>query len=229
MSIAFCFNCNRMKKINGLSKARVDKLENDPAGEFRIRIIPDYLKPGETIWAVVSTLDAGNNRGSFFMPEIGDDVIVGFVNGDPAQPVVLGMLHSKNKPTPITPKDVNHEKGFTTRSKLHITFKDDTNTISIDTPAGNSIIIDESGSKIEIVDQNNNKITMDTTGIRIKSPNSVNIDSANHITLNATGDLTLKANRIFSKSSANTKLEGAGMELQSSASLSIKGSVVNIN
>jgi uncharacterized protein involved in type VI secretion and phage assembly len=218
-----------MKKLNGLSKARVEKLENDPAGEFRIQIIPDYLKPTESIWAAVSTLDAGNNRGSFFMPEIGDDVIVGFIDGDPAQPVVLGMLHSKNKPTPVTPKDTNHEKGFTTRSKMHITFKDDSKTISIDTPAGNSIVIDESGSKIEIVDQNSNRITMDTTGIKLKSPINVTIESANHITLNAAGDLTLKASRIFSKSSAGTKVDGAGIDLQSSATLSIKGSLVTIN
>ena len=104
------------------------------------------------------------------MPEIDDEVIVGFINNDPRDAVVLGMLHSSAKPAPITAQDANDEKGFTTRSKMHLHFNDATNTISIDTPAGNKIVLDEAGMKIEITDQNSNKITMDATGIKIESP-----------------------------------------------------------
>jgi len=46
------------------------------------------------IWARISTLDAGKQRGTFFRPEIGDEVIVGFLNDDPRYPVVLGMVNS---------------------------------------------------------------------------------------------------------------------------------------
>ena len=115
-----------------------------PNGENRILVrlpIIDNAAPG--IWARVATLDAGENRGSFFLPELDDEVIVGFLNDDPRDAVVLGMLNSSAKPAPITAQDANHEKGFVTRSGMRVHFNDDTKTITIDTPAGNSIKLDE--------------------------------------------------------------------------------------
>src|SRR5690606_26429567 len=137
--------------IHGLQIGIVVQLENDPDGEDRIRVrIPVINNEDDGIWTRIASLDAGNERGAFFRPEIGDEVIVGFINDDPSDAVVLGMLNSSAKPATIVAQDVNHEKGFTTRSKMHLQFNDDTKTITIDTPAGNSIILDEQGMKIEI-------------------------------------------------------------------------------
>ncbi|WP_294197887.1 type VI secretion system tip protein VgrG, partial [uncultured Chryseobacterium sp.] len=81
--------------ISGLQIGVVSQLESDPDGEDRILVqIPIINSEEEGIWARVATLDAGENRGSFFRPEIGDEVIIGFINDDPNDAVVLGMLNS---------------------------------------------------------------------------------------------------------------------------------------
>ena len=216
--------------IHGLQIGVVVQLENDPDGEDRIRVrVPVIDAADQGIWTRIASLDAGNDRGAFFMPEIGDEVIVGFINDDPSDAVVLGMLHSSAKPAPIVAKDVNHEKGFTTRSKMHVMFNDDTKTITIDTPAGNSITIDEQGMKIEIKDQNSNKITMDTSGIKMESPMNVEIKAGVNLTLSAAASLTIGAASLGVKADGNLSLEGALAKLSAQGITEISGSLVKIN
>ena len=216
--------------VHGLQIGVVVQLENDPDGEDRIRVrIPVIDNSDQGIWTRIASLDAGADRGAFFRPEIGDEVIVGFINDDPRDAVVLGMLHSSAKPAPITAKDVNHEKGFTTRSKMHLHFNDDTKTITIDTPAGNSIKIDEQGMKIEIKDQNSNKITMDTTGIKLESPMNVEIKAGVNLTLSAAAVLSIGALSLGMKADGNLSLEGALAKLSAQGITEISGSLVKIN
>lgn len=79
--------------VHGLQTGIVTQLESDPDGENRIKVrMPIISSSDDGIWARISTLDAGKERGSFFLPEIGDEVIVGFINDDPRDAVVLGMI-----------------------------------------------------------------------------------------------------------------------------------------
>src|SRR5262249_8908533 len=107
--------------ISGLQIGIVTQLENDPDGEHRIQVrLPIIDKDADGIWARVACVDAGNERCSFFRPEVNDEVIVGFINDDPRQAVVLGMLNSSANPVPtdVFPEnDDNNIKGFVTRSK----------------------------------------------------------------------------------------------------------------
>jgi len=216
--------------INGLQIGKVVQLENDPDGEDRILVkIPTIDNNSTGIWSRVATLDAGADRGSFFLPEIDDEVIVGFINEDPRDAVILGMLHSSAKPAPITAEDANHKKGFTTRSKMHILFNDDTKTITIDTPAGNSITLDEQGTKIEIKDQNNNSIKMDSSGIKIESPKNVEIKAGVNLTLAATASLSIGGASLSVKADGNVSVEGAVAKLASQGITEISGSLVKIN
>ncbi len=149
--------------VNGLQIGIVTQLENDPDGEDRIHVrLPIVEKDSEGIWARVSTLDAGDNRGSFFRPEIGDEVIVGFINGNPNNAIVLGMLNSSAKPAPITASDDNHEKGFVTRSEMKFIFNDDKKSVVLETPGGKKITVDEDAGIIQFEDENSNKVTMDS-------------------------------------------------------------------
>ena len=152
--------------IQGLHIGIVTQLENDPDGEDRILIkIPVINNDEDGIWCRVSTLDAGQNRGTFFRPEIGDEVIVGFINNDPRHAVILGMLNSSAKPAPLKAADDNHEKGYVSRSEMKMIFNDDVKSFSLETPAGNKFIITEDEKKIQLQDQNGNKITMNEDGI----------------------------------------------------------------
>ena len=209
--------------INGLQVGVVTQLEADPGGEDRILVrLPVISAEGDGTWCRLATLDAGENRGSFFRPEIGDEVIVGFINDDPNQAVILGMVHSSSKPAPQPATDDNHEKGFVTRSGMRVIFNDDKQSITIDTPNGNQIVIDDDAEEIKIQDQGNNSITLKSDGIALESPKD--------IVLKATGNVKIEGRNVNLKAKANLSAEGsAGAALKSSGTTNVKGSLVQIN
>lgn len=209
--------------VNGLQTGVVTQLESDPDGEDRILVkLPVVDNEVQGTWARVSTLDAGENRGSFFRPEIGDEVIVGFINANPNNAVVLGMLNSSAKPAPLPASDDNHEKGFFTRSEMKLVFNDDKKSVILETPAGKKISVDEDAGVIQLEDENGNKFTLNSDG--------VTIESCKDVIIKATGDVKIEGVNIELKASAQLKAEGsAGAELSSGASTTVKGSIVQIN
>ncbi|MCX2680322.1 type VI secretion system tip protein VgrG [Galbibacter sp. EGI 63066] len=216
--------------INGLQIGKVVQLQDDPEGENRILVrLPVIDNSARGIWARIATLDAGNNRGSFFLPEIDDEVIVGFLNDDPRDAVVMGMLNSSAKPAPMDAEDVNHEKAFVTRSGMRVHFNDDTKTITIDTPAGNSIKLDEDGSAITIKDQNDNSTTLNASGIEMSSPGDIKIDAQGKVDISAGMALTLSAAQMAISAQSSMEVKGATAKLSSDGITEIKGSLVNIN
>lgn len=208
--------------IHGLQIGIVTALE-DPDGENRIQVkCPMIDKDAEGIWARIASLDAGKERGAFFLPEIEDEVIVGFINDNPNDAVVLGMLNSSAKPAPLTAADANNEKGFVTREKIKFIFNDEKKSIVLETPAGKKITVDEDAGVIKLEDENSNKITMD--------PDGITMESGKDIILKATGDVKVEGINISLKASAQFKGEGsAGAEISTSAVAILKGSMVQIN
>lgn len=216
--------------IKGLQIAKVLQLENDPEGEDRILVkIPIIDNSSNGTWVRIACLDAGKDRGSFFRPEIDDEVIVGFINNDPRHAIMLGMLNSSAKPAPLTATDANDEKGFFTRSNMRVHFNDGKKIITIDTPAGNSIVLDEDGSKIEIKDQNANKITMDSSGIKLDSPNDVEIKAGLNLKISAGSAIEITGNSMKVGGTASMNLESASTKISSSGVTEISGSLVKIN
>lgn len=216
-------NGGLLPAIQGLHIGIVTQLAEDPDGEDRILVkIPIINNDEDGIWCRVATLDAGEKRGTFFRPEIEDEVLVGFINNDPRHAVVLGMLNSSAKPAPITATDDNHEKGYVSRSEMKMIFNDDVKSFSLETPGGNKLLITEEDKKIHLEDQNGNKITMNEDGITI--------DSIKDIILKAAGDIKAEGVNVAIKGSAQTKVEGgSGAELSSGGATKVKGSMVNIN
>jgi Rhs element Vgr protein len=209
--------------VNGLQIGVVTQLKEDPDGEDRIRVrLPIIDDQDQGALSRVASPDAGNNRGVFFRPEIGDEVIVGFLNDDPRDPVVLGMLNSSAKPAPLTAADENNEKGYVSRSAMKLIFNDDKKSILLSTPGGRSIFIDDDTKVIKLEDGNGNKIVLNDVGI--------SIESAKAISFKAKTDITTEGNNISSKAQMSLKAEGtAGIELKSSATAVLKGSLVQIN
>lgn len=209
--------------IKGLHTGIVTQLESDPNGEDRILVkIPIINNEEQGIWCRVASPDAGENRGVFFRPEIEDEVIIGFINEDPNNAIVLGMLHSSGKPAPITASDDNHQKGIVTRSEMKVLFDDEKKSIGIETPAGKKITLDEDKGVIVIEDENSNVITIDSNGIKM--------ESSGNIEIKATGDVKIEGTNVSISASAQLKAEGsAGAELSSGATAILKGSIVQIN
>jgi phage gp45-like len=139
------------------------------------------------------------------------------------------MLNSSAKPAPLKGADANDEKGFFTRSKMRVHFNDNSKTITIDTPAGNSVVLDEQGTKIEIQDQNSNKITMDSNGIILYSPKDLEIKADGDIKISAGVKLEIAAKKLTMSSDTNMKLSAALTKVESSGVTEISGSMVKIN
>ncbi|HEX2628211.1 MAG TPA: type VI secretion system tip protein VgrG [Chitinophagaceae bacterium] len=195
----------------------------DPEGEFRVRVKIPFINPDDDgVWARVALTDAGNERGMYFRPEVDDEVLLGFLYDDPRQPVILGMLHSSALPSPLTPSNDNHQKGYTSREKLVLLFDDEKKEVKIETPGGNKVTISDDKKGIVMEDQNGNSITMNDKGIVIDSASAIEIKAAKDLKL--TG-LTAS---MSGDSSMEIKSSGSGT-VESSANLTIKGAMVNIN
>ncbi|HEY0672878.1 MAG TPA: type VI secretion system tip protein VgrG, partial [Longimicrobiales bacterium] len=209
--------------INGLQIGVVVSNE-DPDGEHRVRVrMPLVSSDADGMWARVASLDAGSERGFFFRPEIGDEVVLGFLNDDPRHAVILGMLHSSAKAAPLQASDDNHEKGLQTRSGMKIYFNDDTKVMKLETPAGNTIVLSEEDKLIRLADQNGNKIELTTDGVVIESSKAIE--------LKAGTDVKMESGTAFSaRGGTELKLEGAaGAELSSTATTRVKGSLLQLN
>jgi Rhs element Vgr protein len=209
--------------INGLQIGIVVSNE-DPDGEHRVRVkMPLVNKDEDGTWARVAAVDAGKERGFFFRPEVGDEVVLGFFNDDPRQAVILGMLHSSAHAAPLQGSDKNHEKVYQSREKMKLYFNDEKKLMQMETPAGNKLILSEEEKVIKIEDQNGNKITMNQDGIKLESSKAIELKAATELKLNSGQSLTAEGG-------TNLTLKGtSGAEISSTAMTKVKGSLVQIN
>ena len=160
--------------VGGLQVGIVDKFEADPDKELRVKVIlPGIDAKAGSVWARLASPDAGKERGYFFRPEKGDEVVVGFFNEDPRQPVILGALFGSKSAAPKDCAELtedNLKKGIVTKAGTKILFNDDKKaSLSLETASKNKITLDDDKQLIEISDQHKNKITLSKDGISIES------------------------------------------------------------
>jgi Rhs element Vgr protein len=225
--------------ISGLHIGKVTQLHNDPENKYRIKVqIPALNDLTDGIWAKLTQAYTGNAFGSLLIPEVGTQVIVSFIGNDARHPVVLGCLYTQDNKPYETVDEENTLKSFMTKSNLKIEFKEDTKEITIATPAGNNITLNEDKKEIVIEDQNNNSIKTSSNGIEMKSSKDIKIISGGNIQLTAKGKLNAKAttdltlNGLNITQSADAKLAlsaNSNLELNSTGVATLKGSIVQIN
>jgi len=224
--------------INGLQTGIVKKTFDDPEGQFRVQVeIPILGANAEAMWARLSTFYTGNGVGAFFIPEIGDEVLLGFMNDDPRFPIILGSVFSNAIPTPSTPDEENTIKTIVTKSKLQLKFDDAKKTFTIQTPGGNTMVLSDEDGAITITDQNENKIEMTNSGISLESQTSINIKAAEEVNiqgmkLSIKGDQSLAASssEVSITGDVSTKISGStACSISSDGNLTAKGLMVLIN
>ncbi|MEM7380401.1 MAG: type VI secretion system tip protein VgrG [Bacteroidota bacterium] len=210
--------------VNGLQIGIVTQIEGDPEGDERILVnIPLVNADDKGVWARISTAGAGDSRGIVNRPEIGDEVLLGFVNDDPVNPVILGSLHSSNLPSPIAASDDNHEKGWTTRSGIELKINDEENSIRLMLPSGKELFLSDDADEIRIEDDHGNQILLNADGITLESSKDIVLKTGS-------GDLNMEAINLQGTAQSGVKMEGSGTaELSSSGSTTVKGSIVQIN
>lgn len=228
-----------LPSIDGLQIGIVAKLDADPETNYRIQIkIPTLNSESNLIWARLATYSASANYGNFFIPDVGDEVIVGFINQDPSNPIILGSVYSSKNTMPNELTAENYTKGIVTKSNLKVTFDDENSVITLATPKGNTIIMSDSDESITITDQNSNSIQMGSSGITISSSKDIELTAKGAISLSSTNDTTIKATGDAKMSGLNVSVEAqtgltlkgnATAELSCSGITTVKGSLVKIN
>lgn len=208
--------------VRGLQIGTVTGNE-DGTGEHMVRVRLPLVDGGDGVWARAASPDAGTERGFFFRPEIGDEVVVGFLEDDPRRAVILGGLHSSAKAAPLQGSDDNHQKVYQSRSKMRLFFDDDKKIVRLETPAGNKLSLSEEDQGIKIEDQNGNKIELGPDGVKIESGKAIELRAGTNLNLESGTSLSAKGG-------TELKLEGAsGAELSSTAITTVKGSLLKLN
>jgi uncharacterized protein involved in type VI secretion and phage assembly len=228
--------------IGGLHVGVVNQLEPDPTGEVRIQIRLSMLEAapgsGGLLWARLAQWQAGAGFGAFFVPEVGDEVVVGFFNEDPNHPVVLGSLYSTKRQPPADRARASRFKSFTTRSGHRFEFDDEDKVVTLTTPAGNRVVLSDKDQSVWLIDENQNKLTLDSSGIRLEAPKDVRINAQGAITLEAVGAINLSSKNDIKSSGLNVACEAqagfvgkgnASAELSAAGQTTVKGAMVLIN
>lgn len=230
---------NLVGNISGLHIGKVTEIDNDPKNQFRIKVmIPALSDNNDGVWAKLSTIYTTNNGGALFIPEIGSQVILSFVADDPRHPIILGTLYNNNqKPNKKILKE-NNFKSIITKNNLKLEFDDGDKKITISSPKGNSIVLNEKNNEITIIDQNKNSIKTSSNGIEIFSRKDINIKSGGSIDISSSNKLNLKSNSNLNLSGSNINNSArikfsangsANSEIKSSGVTTVKGSIVQIN
>jgi Rhs element Vgr protein len=210
--------------MRGLQIGVVKEIKGDPQSFFRVQVkMPTVDDSEDGIWCRVARPDAGASHTVFWQPQVGDEVVLGFLNEDPRHAIVLGSLHNTdaNKP-PIEGNDEYKKRGIVTPEGLKLTFNDEDISVILETPKGKKITVDEKEGVIRLEDELNNKIEMSKDGILI--------ESGKDIIIKATGDVKVDGVNIEQSAQAQFKAEGtAGIEVSSSANAVLKGAMVQIN
>lgn len=218
----------QLPPANNIMVGTVKQIDSDPDGEYRVLVTLPLLQATDGVWARFGSFYASNGIGSNFYPEIGDEVVVAFLSGDPRYPVVLGSLYSKANPPPYPPVTggpgaPNDIKSFTTKAKMRINFTESDPSILVTTPANQSIKIDDKNKNIVVTDVTGNTITMNESGIKIDSPKDITISATGSISMSAGTSFDIKAGTSLStKASTSTQVNCDGP-------IQIKGATVALN
>lgn len=185
----------------------------DPDGLGRVRVRLPRLtgEEAESAWARVATFMAGPNMGAVFIPEVDDEVLVAFEQGDVNLPYVIGSLHNGRDSAPYSNSDgLNRERVIVSKSG---------HTIRLDDTPGQE--------KIEIIDKTeDNKITIDSVENKIK------IEAKTEIELNVAKDGVFKmsAKELEFEATDAIKFTATGkINMTSSDSVSVLGPEINLN
>ncbi|MCU0490529.1 MAG: phage baseplate assembly protein V [Chloroflexaceae bacterium] len=159
---------------------------NDPDGQGRVRVqlpwSPDAGGQGYEAWARLATLMAGNNRGTWFIPDVDDEVLVAFEGGNPRQPYVVGALWNGRDAPPETMDGGgrNLHKVIRSRNGVKVTLDDSDGQeqLILETPGGQRVTLKDGPGAVEIVDSNGNSVKLETAGITITAAAKVTVNAA---------------------------------------------------
>lgn len=193
-------------RVPGVATAVVTD-NKDPQEMGRVKLkIPWLSADAESSWARVAAPGAGNNAGVVWLPQVGDEVLIAFEQGDIEYPVVLGGLWNGQDKIPFDyAQDLDAGRvtysGFRSRTGHQIRFAESSDDASIS-------ILTEDGSVTIVLDQTNRALNIKTTG---------------KVTVDAQGDIEISAPQ------GSFKVDAMSVEIKASGQTAIKGATVALN
>lgn len=225
--------------VSGLQVGVVMKLDGDPEGEARIQVkVPLLQAQTEGVWARLLQFHASSTFGAFFVPEIGDEVLLGYLNDDPSHPVVLGSLYSSSRKAAYELNADNTTKAIVTRCLHKIEFNEQDKIITVTTPGKNQLVLDDKNQSITVLDQSNNSVKLSPSGIALTSQSDIKLTAQGGVTISANASINVQAQADVKVSGLNVNCEAqvgfagkgsATAELSAAGQTTVKGAMVMIN
>jgi uncharacterized protein involved in type VI secretion and phage assembly len=176
----------------GVFPASVSDIK-DPDGMGRVKVTlpwsPDTGSDRYEVWARVATLMGGNNRGSWFIPDPNDEVLICFEGGDPRRPYVVGGLWNGRDSPPQTMDGSgnNYKKILRSRNGVKVTLddQDGQEKFIVETPSGQSLTLQDGPSAVQIVDSNGNSVKLEASGVTVNATANVTINAGAQVSVSA--------------------------------------------
>jgi uncharacterized protein involved in type VI secretion and phage assembly len=189
---------DRTGRMYGVYPALVTDIR-DPEQQGRVKIVLPWA-PGAggssySNWARMATFMGGNHRGSWFIPDVNDEVLVAFEGGDPRRPYVVGSLWNgvDAPPESMDSEGNNYRKLLRSRTRVTLTLDDQAGPeqMILETPGGQKLTLHDGTGGVVIEDSNGNSVQLEPGGITVTSAAKVTINasavevSAGMVTVNA--------------------------------------------
>ena len=258
------------RQIGGVATAIVRDIR-DPEGLGRVKVdfpwrtdsgagvsVTDGDDRAHSYWARIATLFAGAGRGSFFIPEVGDEVLVAFEHGDPGRPIVLGALWNSEDTPPesMDGEGKNHIRAIHSRGGHIVRLVDDTENqaakveiisqgghkltlddeggqgkIELKTAGGHTLTFDDAGGKATLADSGGNKLEFDANAGALQVQVSGNAEQqvGGNLTISVSGSATISAPSGVTLDSSSVKLgTGASLALVNETLLTLFNSHMHV-
>lgn len=158
----------------------------DPDGQGRVKVTlpwsPDTGGDQYEAWARLATMMGGNNRGSWFIPDVSDEVLVVFEGGDPRRPYVVGGLWNGSDSPPETMDGAgnNYKKVIRSRNGVRVTLddQDGQEKLILETPGGQRMTMKDGPGSVVIEDSNGNSVKLETSGITVTASAKVTVNAS---------------------------------------------------
>jgi uncharacterized protein involved in type VI secretion and phage assembly len=168
--------------VSGCHLAQVTDL-NDPEGlnRVKVRLLALDGEGNAELWARVALPFAGDQRGAFFIPDVGDEVLVSFVAGDPRFPVVLGGLWNGRAAPPATISGgQNRLKVIRSKNGVQVTLDDQAGQeqFLVETPGGQKLTLKDGPGAVTLEDSNGNSVKLESAGITVTASARVTVNAS---------------------------------------------------
>lgn len=200
-------------RLRGVAVAIVSE-NDDPEGMGRVKLTYPWRDvEDESYWARIAVPMAGDDRGTYFLPEKDDEVLVAFDNGDIRHPYVIGSLWNGQQSPPADNEGSNDIRKIRSRSGHELVFDDADAEASVEitTAGGHTITLDDaSGSETVTIEDNSGS-------------NTIEFDATQ-------GSLSIEAGATLSIEAPQIEIAGSGsVRIESSGMLTLEGAVITLN